>query len=342
MGYTCRPMATLSHTGAPVRVVWTRRLSAEDAADYDRFVDTATSGSYAQARSLVDVMTAGRHFAPRWFLARAGDDVIGAGLVLRPRAVGPLVLPAAVLERGPVCRSLADLPVVLSALRRAALRRGVARLQVMPYFAGADADRAEDALARAGYKCVHEPSSAHARTLRIDLAGKDELGLFPSKSLRRDIKQAERLGARARRGTAADLSVLASLYASLMRAQGKTPKTDAYFAALSPVIAEGKRAALFVCEHEGTPMSAMLVMRHGTQATWLLGASNMEKRPFSKTGPTMACAIRWAQAEGCTVFDLGGIPMEGDHDEKRRSIAAFKFDFSKTEVRLVREHARWG
>jgi lipid II:glycine glycyltransferase (peptidoglycan interpeptide bridge formation enzyme) len=57
--------------------------------------------------------------------------------------------------------------------------------------------------------------------------------------------------------------------------------------------------------------------------------------------PAMAAAIRWAHAEGCDAFDMGGIPLEGDADEKRRSIAQFKLDFAKTPVSLVGEHARW-
>jgi lipid II:glycine glycyltransferase (peptidoglycan interpeptide bridge formation enzyme) len=46
-------------------------------------------------------------------------------------------------------------------------------------------------------------------------------------------------------------------------------------------------------------------------------------------------------AEGCDAFDMGGIPMSGDTDEKRRSIAQFKLDFAKQPVSLVGEHARW-
>ena len=55
----------------------------------------------------------------------------------------------------------------------------------------------------------------------------------------------------------------------------------------------------------------------------------------------MMAAVRWARDEGCTTFDLGGIPMEGDTDEKRAQIAQFKFDFAKERVSLVRQHARW-
>jgi hypothetical protein len=52
-------------------------------------------------------------------------------------------------------------------------------------------------------------------------------------------------------------------------------------------------------------------------------------------------AVRWGRDNGCRVFDMGGIPMDGDTDEKRASIAQFKFDFAKTRVPLVRAHARW-
>ncbi len=54
----------------------------------------------------------------------------------------------------------------------------------------------------------------------------------------------------------------------------------------------------------------------------------------------LVAAVAWAQRIGCD-FDLGGVPMTGDTDEKRLSIAQFKRDFSRERLDLIGEHARW-
>jgi hypothetical protein len=54
----------------------------------------------------------------------------------------------------------------------------------------------------------------------------------------------------------------------------------------------------------------------------------------------LVAAVAWARRLGCD-FDLGGVPMAGDTDEKRLSIAQFKRDFSTSRLDLIGEHARW-
>ena len=85
----------------------------------------------------------------------------------------------------------------------------------------------------------------------------------------------------------------------------------------------------------------MLVLRHGHVATFVLGASTLASRPFSKMALPLLEAMRWARDLGCTQLDLGGVPMEGDIDRKRNNIAQFKMDFTRTRVQLAGEHARW-
>jgi lipid II:glycine glycyltransferase (peptidoglycan interpeptide bridge formation enzyme) len=323
-----------------LEVVYARELVREDARDYDAFVDAAGGAAYTQARAWAPAALAGRRFAPRSLLVRRAGRVIGAALVLRARAVGPVVAPAVVVERGPVVDALEELDAVLAALRRACLRRGVLRLQVMPYWAGHHADAAEQILARSGYRSVQTTGGAHARTLRVELREP----LFAGKageSLRRKIRQAEKAGCVARRGARADVATLARLHDELMAGQDRGAKPPAYWEALGALAEDGARGGIFVADHEGAPVSALYASRHGRLATFVVGASSTADKPFSKMVPSMTAAIRWALAEGCEAFDMGGIPLETDADDKRRSIAQFKLDFAKEPVRLVREHARW-
>jgi lipid II:glycine glycyltransferase (peptidoglycan interpeptide bridge formation enzyme) len=332
---------------ALLETVWTDALAGADAADYDRFVDAAAGGHAAQTRGWAKLATTGRRFDTRWFLAReAGGAVVGAALVLRPRAIGPLALPVAIVERGPVVAAPDDLARVVPAFVSVARKHGVARVQVMPYFADADAERAEAALAAAGLRDVQELDGAHAATLRLAIAGKTDDAILEGKDrkkLRYELKHAAKIGATVRRGEPKDMGELARLYEALMGSQGKSGKPAAWFDAaaahlLDPAAARG---ALFLCDHAGETLSAVLVTRHANVATFLMGASIPSPRPFSKMALPLMEAIRWAREAGATIFDMGGVPLEGDDDEKRAAIAQFKFDFTKTRTRLVREHARW-
>jgi lipid II:glycine glycyltransferase (peptidoglycan interpeptide bridge formation enzyme) len=316
-------------------VTFTKSASGE----YDAFVDEARGGVYAQARAWAPVAET-RPARVRFFAARREGKIVGAALVARPHAAG-VPLPVAIVERGPVVDDLDDLPAVLRALRRATLARGALRLQVMPYWADGDVAVAERHLHDAGFRSTQTFAGAHVRTLRVSLT---DVTLFAGKageSLRRKIRQGEKAGAAAHKGGPREIDALARLYSELMGAQGRSAKPARYWEALAAIATEGKRGAVFVCEHEGAIVSALYASRHGRVATFVVGASSSAEKSFSKMVPAMAAAVRWAKDEGCAAFDMGGIPMEGDPDDKRRSIAQFKLDFAKSPVTLVGEHARW-
>lgn len=317
-----------------------------DLARYDAFVDGSAQGAYAQASAYAELATAGRAFAKRFFLARdaSSGDVVGSALVLRARAALGLPLPAAVVERGPVC-ALSDLRQVLDALHAKARARGIIRLSVMPYFADEEAVNAEAILASAGFTLDHAFSSAHARTLRVSLTGRAKGAIFAGKdgqAVRQKANGAQKAGATTRKGSPDDVAGLQALYATMMEDQRRPTKSDAYFAALRAHIGRSPdRAALFVTEHQGDVVSAAFITKHGAIATYVMGASSSDDRGFTKAAPTFVAAAEWALEQGCAVFDLGGIPMEGDEDPKRLSIASFKSKFAKTPTTLVREHVIW-
>ncbi|HVR64443.1 MAG TPA: GNAT family N-acetyltransferase [Polyangia bacterium] len=340
-------------TPPALRLTWARALAREDGEQYDAFVSSAASGHYAQARFFAPVARAGRPFASSFVLLRDGDGrVAGAAHVLRATVAG-LPLPYAIVERGPVVKDAALLGPILTAVARAARRRGIARLLVMPYWTepvGAPAP-ARAALRVLGWTCVQAPASAHANTLRVRVAGKAEADIFAGGAnlhLRQKIKLAQREGATARRGTAADLPVLARLHDALMARQGKRGKPPRFYAALAALDLGGGPgenagrgdAGLFLTEHGGRPIAAVLAVRHGALVTYAMGATIDEPCRFSKTVPAVVAAIRWARDAGCD-FDLGGVPTPGDTDPKRLAIAQFKREFARTEIPLCGQHARW-
>ncbi len=337
-----------------LRLTWRRRLTAHDARDYDGFVDVAPSGHFAQARQWSPLARAGRPFVSSYAIVRdATERVVGSAHILRAQFAG-LPLPYAVIERGPVVADPAMFGPVMRRLSRAARWRGIARLAVMPYWdltSGAGVRATLDGL---GWRSVQKMSGAHAATLRLALGGRngdadpgDSAALetifagSDFRKLRQQYRSAERAGARARRGMAADLPCFVALYRQVMDQQRLHAKSDAWFDALAALdFGENGSVGLFFTEHDGETVGSALTIRHGRLVTLYLAASGRAPRKFSKMVTCLVAAVAWARRTGCD-FDLGGVPMTGDTDEKRLSIAQFKREFSTTRYELIGEHARW-
>jgi lipid II:glycine glycyltransferase (peptidoglycan interpeptide bridge formation enzyme) len=324
-----------------MHVAWDTDWTEDDARSYDAFVQASPAGHPAQTRAWANVARAAAHVAAHFAVVRDGGEVVGTAFVQRP-TFGPLALPWASVDRGPVVANVSALGGVARAVARALARRGVGRVRMMPYWADEDALQAELALRSVGMRDVQQPDGPHACTIRVDLGGKRAGDLFAGKSLeqiRWRSGQARRAGAVARRGEDGDWPRLREMYRALMQMQGKHDKRDRWWRAVRDFVADESRGALFACDYGGRTVAACVVLRHGVRATYTWGASVAEKLPFSKAIPALVAAIGWAHDVGCTSFDLGGVPVEGDTDRKRSAIAMFKYDFGRRRVRLVHEHA---
>ncbi len=342
----------------PLTLTWSGHLSPGDAADYDAFVDGASSGHFVQARRWAPLARAGRPFSSSYAIVRdATARVIGSAHILRAQFAG-LPLPYAVIERGPVVADPALFGPVLSRIARAARWRGIARLAVMPYWDLTTGEAVLASLDELGWRSVQKMSGAHAATLRLALepgvgaaaVADDRDGsaaldtIFAGseyRKLRQQYRLAERAGARARRGTVADLPRFVALYRQLMDQQGLRAKTFSWFDALAALdFGPDGSVGLFFTEHEAETVAGALAIRHGRLVTLYLAASSRAPRKYSKMVTCLVAAVAWAQRIGCD-FDLGGVPMTGDTDEKRASIAQFKREFATTRLDLIGEHARW-
>ena|GEM_PF-928185 len=325
---------------------WRSKLGGADALAYNEWVVNSPSGHFAQTRGWTDVASLGRPFRSVFVLVRhrASGQLLGCAHVLRCR-VGPLALPYAIIDRGPVVQAPKDLSSVLPAIVHAARRRGIAYLVVMPYWAEKDCATATSALEELGFRNVQKPDGAHCATLRLAVAGRPDEGLLhgpQAAKARREMHAAQRLGVVAQRSDFEGFDLLAQLHRCAMRAQGRKWKSQDWFRAIRGAFSPGHstQAAAFVTRFEGRALAVVLAIKHGRLVTYVNGSSIHESMPFSKTTPAMLEAIKWARDEGCD-FDLGGIPAPSDVDEKRKSIAQFKFGFGGTHTNLLGAYARW-
>lgn len=325
--------------------VWSSKLSVADGEAYDSFAASARGGHYSQTRHWAKIATAAKPCAPRYFLARRDGRVVGAALVLRTRILGALALPFAQIERGPVCDDPEDLPDVLESLLDQTRRHGILRLSVMPYWADEARPRIERLLKERGFSDVQSYAGSHVRALRLDLSSLSADGPFAGSEftkLRKELRRSERAGATSRRGREEDVDKFRGMLEQRLRSEGRRVPPKSYYDALKDYFlsCESQRA-MFVGDYEGEAVSAIFVTRHGPIAAYVAGASSARELSFSKMVQPMSCAVLWAKEQGSASFDFGGMPMQGDTDPKRNSIALFKRSFSRTEIALVHEHVRW-
>ena len=80
---------------------------------------------------------------------------------------------------------------------------------------------------------------------------------------------------------------------------------------------------LLVAEFESQPLAALMVFARGSRAWYFYGASSSEHRERMPTYLLQWEAMRWARRQGCTTYDLWGVPDEDEQtleaDFTRRS-----------------------
>lgn len=101
---------------------------------------------------------------------------------------------------------------------------------------------------------------------------------------------------------------------------------------------------LLIAHFEGRALATVMVFAHGRQAYYLYGASSDEERNRKPTYPLQWEAIRWSKAQGCSEYDMWGIPDEDEetleaYGEEREDglwgVYRFKKGFGGTVKRTV-------
>lgn len=68
------------------------------------------------------------------------------------------------------------------------------------------------------------------------------------------------------------------------------------------------KVALFQAKYDNRPLAMLMVFAHGTRAYYLYGASGDEERQRMPAYLLQFEAMRWSAAQGCSQYDLWGIP----------------------------------
>ncbi|MCL4303432.1 MAG: peptidoglycan bridge formation glycyltransferase FemA/FemB family protein [Anaerolineae bacterium] len=227
----------------------------------------------------------------------------------------PLGLSLAYIPKGPVldwtnseqCRAL------FAALHAEAKKRRAVLLKVEPNLWSPDfsldrprSEAAIDFLTRSGFTPA---DTIQPRTsLVIDLSG-DEAAILATmkQKTRYNIRLAEKKGVTIRQGGTEDVAIFYQLAQITAVRDGFGVHSLDYYRAAYDLFAPG-HCALLIAEFEGRPLAALMAFSFGREAYYFYGASANEQRNLMAPYLLQWEAIRWAKSQGCTCYDLWGIP----------------------------------
>ncbi|RLT34777.1 MAG: peptidoglycan bridge formation glycyltransferase FemA/FemB family protein [Chloroflexi bacterium] len=141
---------------------------------------------------------------------------------------------------------------------------------------------------------------------------------------RYNVRLAERRGLVVRQGTEADLAAFYALYAETGQRDGFLIRPFAYYADIWRAYLAAQLdtdnpagGALLLAEHpeDGAPVSGIFLLRYGSRAWYFYGASGESRRRDMPNYLLQWEGMRWARAQGCTVYDWWGAPTTPDDPE---------------------------
>ena len=154
---------------------------------------------------------------------------------------------------------------------------------------------------------------------------------------RYNVRLAEKRGITIRQGTATDLPAFYALYAETGQRDGFLIRPYSYYRTTWETFlqaqADGENpagGALLLAEHaeESTPVAGLFLFRYGDRTWYFYGASSERRRRDMPNYLLQWEALRWAKAQGCTVYDWWGAPTQlDDEGDGMQGVWQFKQGF---------------
>ena len=197
---------------------------------------------------------------------------------------------------------------LLAAVQTAARERRAIFLKVEPDLCASSAPAQDtvDFLKQAGFVPADTIQPRTSQVINIEQPLEKILGALKQKT-RYNIRLAKRKGVVAREGGRQDVSIFHDLAQVTAERDGFGIHSLAYYQQAYQLFAPD-RCALLIAEYEGEPLAGLMVFRQGQTAYYFYGASSNRHRNRMPAYLLQWAAIEWAKRQGCTHYDLWGIP----------------------------------
>ena len=142
----------------------------------------------------------------------------------------------------------------------------------------------------------------------VDISG-DEASILAAmkQKTRYNIRLAKKKGVTVRPGTETDITLFYNLSRLTSNRDGFGIHSLEYYQTAYQLFAPD-RCALFFAEFNHKPLAALMVFKQNQQAYYFYGASSNAHRNLMPAYLLQWEAICWAKKQGCTTYDLWGIP----------------------------------
>ena len=280
------------------------------------------------------------------------NQVFGAALLLKRTLFRGLGSQPAVLyaPKGPLLdwgdTSLRE--QVLVSLSQIALKRGAIFIKIDPdvrlgsgipgeltYLAEQQGEQVVDHLQSSGW-CFSQDQIQFRNTMLINLKRTEEelLGSMKQKT-RYNIRLAAKRGVEVRTGTLLDLPELYSMYAETSLRDGFVIRSADYYLNLWKLFIQASLAEPLIAEVDGRVVAGLILFHFGGRAWYLYGMSRDLERDKMPNYLLQWEAIRRAQAWGCDIYDLWGVPDEFSEQDPMWGVYRFKEGLGGQVVRHI-------
>jgi peptidoglycan pentaglycine glycine transferase (the first glycine) len=302
----------------------------ENPSAWDGFVSQAGDASVLQAWAWGSLKSRYGWRVARYFWVDQGKP-LAAAAVLRRSLPGGLALNYA--PRGPILNGRLDQwPAFWQALRERLAQEGGTVLKVDPEWT-ADAQRA--VLTRTGALPSRHPIQ-HQATWVVDISGGDEAMARLKESTRRNIRAGIKQGITVEASDAS--AALDSFYELLQETAAReqfTVRSRAYYQDLLSLFRERGQVAVYLARHEERLLAGAVMLFFGSKLVYLYGGTKTAAKDLKPGYLLHWRAIEDAQRRGCTTYDMWGVPLDPQPDQRGYGYYVFKSRFNGQMVKFI-------
>jgi peptidoglycan pentaglycine glycine transferase (the first glycine) len=250
--------------------------------------------------------------AVRLAVEQDGQLVAGAQMLIKPLALGQTSI--AYIPRGPLL-NWEDQQVtqtLLSALHAKARRHRAISLKIEP--AVSYSPEMRQRLQSYGFR--RSPFNNQPQcSMLIDLTPDHDMLLANMhKTTRYNIRYSARQGVVVREADAADLDTFCHLLEFTAKRAGFAARSPEYYRQEWDALAPHGYLKLFLALYEGEVLAARMPAAYGGKAATFHSGSYGTQKKIKPNELLMWESLKWAKAQGCTSYDVWGIPDEiGEH-----------------------------
>ena len=322
----------------------TRIIEAKDKASYNRFIAQHPKGHFLQLWEWGQVKNLTGWKPIRLVLEKDGQ-IRAAMLILKRTLPIPLVKRAIFYSpRGPVADqdNAEEHRLLFAAARQIARREGAIFVKIDPDIPAQNQNYAK-MLSACGFQRqlsgLNFEGVQPNYVMRLDLTPEPaELLADMHQKWRYNIKLAGRKGVTVTQAEErTDLEVFYSILEETAQRDHFLIRGYSYFEAIWDHMIANGYARIFLAHYQGEIVAGTLAFILGDKAWYLYGASSNRHRNVMPNYLLQWEMIRWAKAQGCTVYDFRGVSGDLDEENPLYGLYRFKKGFNGVLTEFVGE-----